>query len=1154
MSGNSVINTNLKSLIAQDSSNINNRKLSTAMERLSTGNKINSAKDDAAGLAISTRMDSQIRGLNMAVKNAYDTVSLTETAEGAMEEVTNMLQRMRELALQAANDTNSDLDRRYIQDEIDQLAAEIDRVSDTTQFNSINVLDGSYNSKVFQIGSNEAQTMNISIGSMHSSVLGVATSNSAAASMAQRNTSSSGATGAGAIEGAVAQGTAPTDTVVNLQFLNNSGSDTYSFTLVDGITGLSAQVTGITVDMTSQVSKDAFAASLNLSAASGQTDSIITGSTTNFSADTGNALDLTDTSNFGKVKFAISVDGGATVQVDLRDKLLSTNGVTNTAVTETQIVAALDAELERLFDARIGAGTSSGSFQITDQEGRRLKVSQGAGDGAMFGTDEANSGGLLARETMRNNISAEWNGDNLVITNSGGGKVSLSGFSAGSNSQVLFDVVDDAQTDGLNEPILLATADGNMQTQATAAFTGRTEDSSMTIRFSDLVGSSADAAAQYGFAITNGDGDIMADFRSTKLSIGGSATASTRVANEIEASVMAALSAGIVANYGADSSFDVQEFDVVYSGDTLTITNKEGRALAVEYFSSTDGNMTVTPTNEPGAASILASQNAFASEMRVALNTGAFGMDLSATGTNRFLFAVDGEQNSADFTLSVNGSAGDGGLVSGATFASVVQAAITSGTGGSADISIISTNVADGSTAIVTADLSAITVTYDADTAELVFRDPAGRSLGFGYDASANGLANTGVGPLLEEFVTGPQNKNYDVRTSSATSQGDVVASTEVRVEFSQDEAKFNFNINGNYLDGSSTNSSAAMANAITWDTTIPFEPSSLKTNLDALMVTLNAVHDKDVFEYKIEDRAITFYQRDGGELNIGGFVTPESHKNMVATVTPVTSDQGDAIDLQFMNQVKQTSGTANGTMGIATTATMNLEGDDLYGFTLSDGTQSYTLNSTVVDISNTTSTGKFVEAIEDAILGSNIKVSMDTDGNVFFRRDDGGQIILQSFTSATGKTGSWTPGSGQGDAVALDGTGSVPLTVNLASSSGGSSNYSPLSGGGNASIAEITVTSQQGASDALGAIDSALAYVQAERSNLGSIQNRLTHTIDNLSNIVTSTGAAQSRIRDTDYAKETSELARTQIIQQAATAMLAQANQQPQLVLQLLQ
>ena len=1142
MSGNSVINTNLKSLIAQDSSNINNRKLSTTMERLSTGNKINSAKDDAAGLAISTRMDSQIRGLNMAVKNAYDTVSLTETAEGAMEEVTNMLQRMRELALQASNDTNSDLDRRYIQDEIDQLASEIDRVSDTTQFNSINVLDGSYGSKVFQIGSNQNQTMNISIGSMHSSVLGVATSNSAAESI--QKASSSSVSGSAAVEGALAQGTAPTNTVVNLEFLNNSGADAYTFKVVDGVSGLTAEVAALTVDMTSQVSKDAFAASLNLSASSGQTDSTITGSVTNNSATTGNAIDLTNTANFAKVKFAISVDGGATVQIDLRDKLLSTNGVTSTAVTETQLVAALDAELERLFDSRVGAASAGGAMTITDQEGRRLKVTQGAGDGFLFGTDEANNGGLLARETMRNNISAEWNGDNLVLTNDAGGKVSLSGFSAQSDSQVLFNVVDDAQTDGLSEPILLAEADAAMQTQATAAFTGRVEESALTIRFSDMVGGSPNAAATYAFQLTNGDGDVYADF-STALNVGGSAGAATNVANNIEASVMAAISAGIVANYGADSSFDAQEFSVVFSGDTLQITNKEGRSLAVENVSSSDGNMTVTPINEPGAAAVLASQNAFTSEMRVKLNTGAFGIDFSAVGTDRFLLAVDGVQNSADFTLNVNT-----GLADGDAFASVVQAAIVSGTGGSADIMVRDANTGS---AVVTAGLTNVTVSYDADTAELVFRDPSGRSLGFGYDASANQLSQLGVGPLLEEYVTGPQNKNFAVQTSSAVAQGDVVASTEVKVEFNADDTKFNFNINGNYLDGSSTDSSAAMASAVSWDASIPFEPSSLKTNLDALMVKLNAVHDKDVFEYKVDGRAITFFQRDGGELNIGGFVTPESHKDLVATITPSTSDQGDALDLQFLNQVKAKVGTANGTMGIATSATLNLEGDDLYGFTVSDGTQSYNLASTVVDISNTTSTGKFVEAVEDALLGSNIKTSMDTDGNVFFRRDDGGQITLQSFTSATGKTASWTPGSGQGDRVALDGKGSVPLTVNLASSTG-SSSYSPVSGGGNQSISEISVTTQSGASDALGAIDSALAYVQAERSNLGAVQNRLTHTIDNLSNIVTSTGSAQSRIRDTDYAKETSELARTQIIQQAATAMLAQANQQPQLVLQLLQ
>ena len=231
----------------------------------------------------------------------------------------------------------------------------------------------------------------------------------------------------------------------------------------------------------------------------------------------------------------------------------------------------------------------------------------------------------------------------------------------------------------------------------------------------------------------------------------------------------------------------------------------------------------------------------------------------------------------------------------------------------------------------------------------------------------------------------------------------------------------------------------------------------------------------------------------------------------------------------------------------------MNLEGDDLVRVYVIRWNTVLHAKSTVVDISNTTSTSKFVEAVEDAILGSISKSlwirmamsSLDemTVGKLFFN-----PLPLQ-LEKPVVDSRKWSR-----DSVALDGTGSIPLTVNLTSNSTGSSNYSPVSGGGNQAIAEISVTTQDGASTAIGAIDSALAYVQAERSNLGSIQNRLTHTIDNLSNIVTSTSAAQSRIRDTDYAKETSELARTQIIQQAATAMLAQANQQPQLVLQLLQ
>ena len=127
-------------------------------------------------------------------------------------------------------------------------------------------------------------------------------------------------------------------------------------------------------------------------------------------------------------------------------------------------------------------------------------------------------------------------------------------------------------------------------------------------------------------------------------------------ASTIEASVLASLSVGIATLAGTDSSIDLQEFAVEFSGDQLLITNSRGRALAVENFSSTHGFLTVTPVNEPGAAEILANQNAYYSELRVRMNTGSFGTDFSADGTNRFSFTLDGVSNSADFTLSVTGS------------------------------------------------------------------------------------------------------------------------------------------------------------------------------------------------------------------------------------------------------------------------------------------------------------------------------------------------------------------------------------------------------------------------------------------------------------------------------------------------------------------
>jgi flagellin len=132
-----VINTNVKSLIAQNAMNVNNRSLSKAMEQLSTGKRINSASDDAAGLAISNKMTAQIRGLNQAVRNANDGISLLQTADGATQEITNMLQRMRELAVQASNDTYTASDRSALNNEVTALKSEITRIADNTEWNGM---------------------------------------------------------------------------------------------------------------------------------------------------------------------------------------------------------------------------------------------------------------------------------------------------------------------------------------------------------------------------------------------------------------------------------------------------------------------------------------------------------------------------------------------------------------------------------------------------------------------------------------------------------------------------------------------------------------------------------------------------------------------------------------------------------------------------------------------------------------------------------------------------------------------------------------------------------------------------------------------------------------------------------------------------------
>jgi len=194
-----VVNTNVGASVAQAALAKNARELSTAMNQLSTGKKINSASDDASGLAITNRMTSQINGLGSAIKNANDAISMIQTAEGALDEITDMLQRMRELAVQAGTGTMTANDRTYLQAEFSQLRTEIDRIADNTEWNGNTILDGtadgsSSSSVSYQIGVDGGQTISVSFGNMTDasggSMNGISTSKLTATAAVTGNASS----------------------------------------------------------------------------------------------------------------------------------------------------------------------------------------------------------------------------------------------------------------------------------------------------------------------------------------------------------------------------------------------------------------------------------------------------------------------------------------------------------------------------------------------------------------------------------------------------------------------------------------------------------------------------------------------------------------------------------------------------------------------------------------------------------------------------------------------------------------------------------------------------------------------------------------------------------------------------------------------------
>ncbi|MDP2786072.1 MAG: flagellin [Sulfurimicrobium sp.] len=539
-----VINTNISSLNAQRNLNTSQSDLATSLQRLSSGLRINSAKDDAAGLAISDRMTSQIRGLNQAARNANDGVSLAQTAEGGLSEVGNNLQRIRELAVQSANATNTSSDRASLNAEVTQLLAEIQRVATSSQFNGQNILDGTFTAAQFQVGANANQTITASTGNAQTSAIG------------------------------------------SYQVTSNTISAVSGTALTAGQLTLN----GIDVGSSTSGSAEAISAAINsVSNSTGVTSSASTTATSSIS----NPVLRNQTLQSGDLVIN-GVDIGAVA------------GSSNVATQGANVAAAINA-VSAQTGVSASANAGSGALTLTSNTGRTIDITTNAAVPADGATRVENATGLElagATKSFGNSVITIANGARQVVTNTSTNTaiatdtLTVAGvtftYSAAANSATNIQIDNTtAAAQGANVRAALA-----LNTTVTNAFTitGATTDAILTAKsnvygplYSDgLASASATANASSWASTTAGAGVARGD----TLKVGGLTyefTAHNATAVATAGNIQVKLGTG-----GASAAAD----------DILTATNLASAVSAqqaagngtVGFTSRTNGAVTVTNT------------------------------------------------------------------------------------------------------------------------------------------------------------------------------------------------------------------------------------------------------------------------------------------------------------------------------------------------------------------------------------------------------------------------------------------------------------------------------------------------------------------------------------------------------------------------------
>lgn len=1178
-----IINTNIASLNAQRNLNKSQSANQTALQRLSSGLRINSAKDDAAGLAISTRFNSQIKGLNVAVRNAGDGISLAQTAEGALGSMNDNLQRIRELAVQSANATNSDVDREALQAEVTQLVAEISRTADETDFNGRKLLDGSFKA-TFQIGANAGQTLDVSIEKLTADKLGSA--------------ATAGVTAIGS-DNALSNG----DLIINGVAIEASkaGDDTAS------TSNSAASAIAKAAAINRQYDETGVKAHVSENVVSGSemTGTAATGSITLNGVD----INITTTTSTSQTRAAV-VD--AINAVAEQTGVMAVNSDSDTG--GVQLVAKDGRNVELSFNTISAAGTglaAAGTYEggytlVADGDVGKIEVAGGNGTGRgdlanaglVKGTYERGTAATVS-EVQKNTTSATTvTGGSLAnkISNTDdnatliGGSLANKVYTSAAGASAV------SQFHNMNVRVL--TAGGSATTNVTIP--SATNLNTVVSALNGVAGVSAFERIDFnitGFNSVTGGSTLYLANKSIALAddtLASYDTTTERLEYLTEAINNTTFSAGITVtaelNHAKNSiAIRIDNFNSagflsigVSTGATIT-EDLGGAALAAGSagldqpiigkiaFRAASGVSEVDVKFAESTAALAASGELYTGKSYTGSSVGR--QALMSSGTNEINISIDGVAQSSttvaagstvnDLATAINTAYGDVNAWEEITLtfdSTNLEVGDTIYFGNGADVTSTGVGVAISGTALkeiaddinktdfsgenidMAAEMNAagtqMTIkirNFSGDQLQAVV-DGEGRSL---RQLTTNDLVGSKQQALSGVLAYASQSgAEVDVTIADPVVGGEFNTGNSSNTTFSGVNGLEDGDIliNGVSIGGAKTQADTASAEYASDGTKITSSSKSLSAIAVAASInevaestgvkaTVNATEVVGGDGTNVAGSLTQFEVGDAGEIYINGY--------SAGTVTlqadgsgAIDTDRAKADALALINSISGKTGVTAVDNGVSLTMTaadgrnVSIAIDDKSGANASIGAL-FGMDAAVNGIGEST----FGDTPADTNNG--ISAESATYETTY------GTIRLES-------AGSFTVVAGADGADELNALGLNEGTY------GGAEDGQFLT--------EIDISTFEGAQAALTAVDNAIAAVASQRANLGAIQNRMDSTVKNLAITSENLSAANSRIQDADFAAETAELSRTQVLQQAGISILAQANQGPQQVLSLLQ